>query len=257
MEIEGLTFYQAISLINSMDRSDLTLIEPKRLPREPEGIALPKGVYSVSDEVGILGKRARAYLESRGFDLKELDSIGIGYCTERNRDDAGQDYFGRIIIPFLYRGRLQYFIARSFIGSQPKYKNPPKEVTGVGKADILFNQDALDLYDEVFVLEGAIDALTLGKKSVASMGWSLSKKQERLMLMSQVQKFVFVPDPGFYQKALKTAMRFIDHKQVYVLNLDREQGDVNVVGKDRVMSIYRQTKPLTRRDAVDLMNKFV
>lgn len=61
---------------------------------------------------------ARRYAESRGLTSDEIAEWGIGYAVD------GQ-LAGRIVIPICDdRGRLLSYTARSFVGEEPRYKNP-------------------------------------------------------------------------------------------------------------------------------------
>jgi len=208
-------------------------------------IHMPEGYKSISEVSGSLAERARKYLIGRGFDIDVLDTMGFGYC-----DNPESDYFGRIIIPFKQHGRLIYYIGRDFIGNYLRYHNPPRDQIGIGKGDVLFNADALEIFDTVFVTEGWSDALTVGQNGISTQGWSLSPKQSEQILISSCDELVFAPDAGtdgsgesFYKKALHTAIKFIGHKKIKVLNLNTftEGKDVNELGKEVIMDLYKRT----------------
>ena len=96
-------------------------------------------------------------MSSRGFTIEELSKHGIGYVATEG------PFFGYLIIPYYYKGMLRYYNARNVIGQGPRYNNPNKDITGLGKEFIIFNQDALDMYSSIFICEGAINALTMGE----------------------------------------------------------------------------------------------
>lgn len=220
-------------------------------------VTLPHSYQPILEGSGIMGVRARAYLTNRGFDLKALDKLGVGYCN-RSHDDAKQDYLGYIIVPFKRKGKLVYYLGRDFMGRDDKYryKNPAFEDVGVGKGDVLLNEDSLYLFDEVCLLEGWADAYTIGKEALSSQGWSLSKTQLDLIINSPVDCICIIPDPGadekgetFYKKALQMAFKLVDYKQVKVLDLNPfvslydQKPDVNVLGKD-IINKLRKEAPL-------------
>ena len=222
--------------------------------QEVSGVDLPIGYKGILDGDGIMAQRAREYLMGRGFDLDRLDRMGIGYVSHKQEVEPSDDYFGYIIIPFLSMGELVYYIGRDFIGNFLRYKNPLKEQTGVGKGDVLFNEDALHLYETAFIVEGWADAVTIGENGVSTQGWSLSQRQKRLIMSSEVDRLVFVPDAGvdgtgksFYEKALESATSFINSgKEVYVLDLNvLDSGkDINELGKDVIMGLYNSSEPM-------------
>ncbi|CAB4185337.1 hypothetical protein UFOVP1492_80 [uncultured Caudovirales phage] len=239
-----------------LDRSiidDLTLVVRK------SQVELPKGFTPLLDGTGVFGVRARNYLEDRGFNLKTLDAMGFGYC-DRQDEDEKMNFFGRIIIPFKYRGKLVYYIGRTFIDDGLRYKNPPTDAFGIGKSDLFFNEDALEMRETVCLLEGWADAATIGKAAIASLGWSLSVIQRTKIIESTAKRIVVIPDKGFYVQAVKTSMDFLDHKEVYVVNLDevhevdentgKEKKDANELGRPYILGLIENTPRLTFDSAI-------
>lgn len=259
MDVEGITSDAAWRLVDSQKQSSINLNIVQELNvRQVQSVNLPDGFKSIMEGDTVLARRARAYLQKRNLDLEQMDRLGVGYC-DTHAKDSENDYFGYIIIPFKFRGLMQYYLGRDFIGNFLRYKNPAKDMFGVGKTEILFNEDALELRKVVFITEGCFDALTLGKNGVATMGWSLSSQQKGKLLNSNCKTLVFVPDVGFYIEAIKTAVPFIGHKEVKVLPMDTlsEYGkDVNEVGWERVLELNKRTKPMTFADAVMAVNQY-
>lgn len=259
MDYEQLDYYNAKELINSQTKAaiDLEILaEVNGTEIVKSDAYLPEGFTSLLSGKGVIGNRARKYLLDRKFDIEKLDSLGFGYCNKKAKEPA-DDYFGYIIIPFFKKGLLQYYIGRDFIGNFLRYKNPKKEAFGVGKADLLYNEDALLRHKTVYLTEGWADAATLGEKGIASLGWSLSDTQKQSIMTSKIKELVVVPDADFYQEALKTAMPFLEKFKVKVVNFDsiKEFGkDVNDVCKsgnlNMVFDLIKQTPHLTFGDAI-------
>jgi len=185
-------------------------------------VNLPDNFYLLNERVP-LQERALSYLvEDRKLDYDLLISRSIGFCNKGK-------FFGRIIIPFM-NPTLQYYTGRSFIGSEPKYDNPRKEDVGIGKSEIFYNEEQLK-QNEAILVEGAIDALTCGELGIASSGWSLSDTQISKIIKSPLKDLYVIPDKGFFNKAVTTGRLFLDHKNVYITNLDKADGnDVNQIG---------------------------
>lgn len=256
-------YVKAKDILNNCIESAIELENLKGLEAKVvSSVSLPTGYNSILDGDGILGQRARAYLSDRGFDLNELDKKGIGYCNESDMD-KDSDFLGYIIIPFIEKGKLRYYIGRDFVGNFLRYKNPPKDKFGVGKGDVLFNADAMRIYSEVYVAEGWADACEMGRVGISTQGWSLSKDQKDDMLKSDCESFVFIPDVGtdntgrtFYSKAVELAIDFIEHKEVHVLDLSvySDLGkDANEIKKENILKLRKQSKPLTLEYAAELL----
>jgi hypothetical protein len=256
-DIEDTSLILANQLVNAYEPTDISFqaidLGGSGKYVVKEDIALPTGFTPILEGEGVIGKRARAYLTKRGFDLKVLDRLGFGYCNDHNEDFA-QDYFGYIVIPFRSKGQLIYYIGRDFMGNELRYKNPKKDLFGVGKNDLFYNEDALHIENVVFITEGWADAQTIGDNAVSTQGWDLSDRQAGILLKSSCQNLVFVPDLGeergetFYKKALKAALPFANHKKVFVLDtspLAPYGKDVNDYGKDRLMEIFYKSSALT------------
>lgn len=230
-------------------------------------VTLPDGFTPILDGKDSLAIRARRYLSKRGFDLEELNREGFGYCVKEH-EEFNKNFFGYIIVPFKRAGKLIYYIGRSFIGHDEfRYKNPPTDYVGIGKSDVIFNEEAIHLYREVFTTEGWSDAKTIGKKGTATLGWSLSALQKRLYMTSQCKRLVFIPDAGrdkgshltFYQKATQLAVDFLDTgKEIFVVDLNGlgKGKDVNELGRDAVMEQYRNHTPkLTWSLAMEILTE--
>jgi len=213
----GIGYIDATELVGVIDRP-LQL----KIPKETlSGVSLPPSVSLFND--CIMADRARAYLKERKLDLGILDDKG--WCV-------GMEgvWLGRIIIPFKIKGQLKYYIGRNFIGSEPKYQNPLSSDVGVGKSELFYNQDALVTKPEGCLVEGAIDAETIGDSAIASLGWKLSKAQISLIVNSRWKSLHIVPDKGFHDKAKATALYFTPYMDVYIHKVAEPFKDINEAG---------------------------
>lgn len=235
-------------------------------------VTMPVGYKSLLEGDSALARRARAYLSSRGFDLDRLDSKGFGYSNKHYNDpddskSFSKDFFGYIIIPFTKDGILQYYIGRDFLGRDDfRYKNPPADFVGVGKSEVIYNEAALYLHDEVGIFEGWADAETLGDTGTATLGWSLSQFQINKYLNCPAKKLVFFPDAGvdgdgvsFYKKAVRAATTFLDmNKEIVVVDMNKvasgDKKDLNSIGLKPVQDLYYRTRPLTWAKAMKILN---
>ena len=121
-----------------------------------------------------------------------------------------------------------------------RYKNPAKEKFGVGKGDVLFNEEALYMQDTIYLTEGWADAATMGKLGVSTQGLDLGIMQTSMIIQSPVKEVIIVTDAGQYRQGLKQAEKLYRHKICKVLDLKMlsEYGkDINEIGKDKVLSL--------------------
>lgn len=236
-EVEKCNYYEACQILNNCKSAaiDLEVLSDIETTVVASDITLPDGWQSIADGTGMMGNRARAYLEQRGFDIDALDFKGFGYCNKHHSSygtdayDINKDFYGYIIVPFKSQGRLQYYLGRDFMNQFLRYKNPPADWAGVGKSDVIYNEEALYMHKTIFVVEGWSDAEMLGKRGTATLGWTMSRQQLNAYHKSKASKLIFIPDAGvdqatgqtYYQKAVQVAMGFLEtEKKVYVVDLN-------------------------------------
>lgn len=234
IEVEVSNIAQARLFIGAFEEAEY-LETPQEYLKETT-VNLPEGYRSLVVGDSKLGKQARKYMESRGFDIYDLAMKGVGYCR------SGR-YWGRIIIPFYEAGEIVYFNARKFMGGGTKFDNPKVEDFGTGKAMLIYNIDALHIYDTVYVVESATNVLTLGDDAVAGGGKVFSKYQISKLLQSPVKNFIIILDPDAFLDAIRLAMELLPHKGVKLIQLPPKlylrpekktvEVDVNSIGKKR------------------------
>lgn len=207
--------------------------------KEITGIPHPENFKRLSYGNGLLANRARKYLFDRSFDIDYLDNKGFGYF------DSGE-FIGHIFIPYFVNGMLVYYSLRNFIGGTPRYYNLPNKTFDIGKSEILFNQDALNIFDSVYIVEGAFDALTMGYNGSSLSGWNISTIQLEYMLKSPCKRFIFIPDKGFYSQTIKEAAKLLFKKEVFVIDtrIFEVGDDVNDWGKESIKELEKLCKPL-------------
>lgn len=211
-----------------------------RLIRKYKAVKLPDGFRSLMDGNDLIGRAARHYMRKRGFNIEELSLKGVGYCIKG-------EYFGYIIFPFYIKGELVYFQGRIFMGDGPKMKNPPDEAFGIGKSQVIFNQDALYIYTRAFIVESITNALTLGDAGAAIQGKTISNNQMSSIIFSPCEKAVIILDPDAYKEAVEMAMGIVNYKKVKVVKLPDQMKiegkmrdvDVNAIGKKKTLEFVK------------------
>jgi hypothetical protein len=250
MDVENIeTYSEAVRFLDNGSFNELTFKEEKIELAEAKPVYLPEGYKNISLGNSVLAKGMRAYVKKRGFDLEFASKNGIGYC------DSG-DRFGYLIIPYYYQGQLRYYNARNVMGNGSRYNNPTKDITGVGKEFIIFNHDALGMYNQVFICEGAINALTMGERGVATMGKAVSRYQLNEFIKSPVKRFIILLDHDAIDKAIDLALKLVNFKKVKVVIFPDER-DVNDIGRKNTMRLVYSFHYQTYSELIQLKNRLV
>jgi hypothetical protein len=152
---------------------------------------LPADFVGVLDSDEVMFSKARKYLKKRGFGKEEIQYYNLGICPETH------PY--RVIIPV----EFGYYQARGvYKWMEPKYMNPQVEAR-----DYIFNSRALELYDEVPILEGAFSAMAIGKNAVALIGKEPVQEKVERFINSDVKRFCVGLDYGAEKWAVMLATK--------------------------------------------------
>lgn len=144
------------------------LIKPEELKKQElkkPKLRLPEGYVKFKDSNTrfIPHIEAYKYLKSRGITDEMIDKFNIGYTVSG-------DFAYRIVIPsYNTEGVLNYFVARAWVPKKMKYKNP-----SVPKDEIIFNENLIDWNKDIYLCEGAFDALFLDN-AIVMLGKVMSK----------------------------------------------------------------------------------
>lgn len=246
------------SLVNRLDNyrdaiNSLKTEETGRLIRrkkvetrevKPKDLTFPKGYNNILTGSGIIAQSARNYLKQRGYDIYDLALRGIGYGTE--------DLLGFIIFPYISEGKLKYYTCRKYIGDKA-FKNPEESEVGVGKSDLIYNEDCLKIYKEVNIVESITNALTLDDNTIALGGKAISPKQLNILIKSGVENFNILLDPDAIEESYKLSLKLASYRMVRNV---RWQGnyDVNNLGKKVTKYLIKRTPLMSYKE---LYNKYL
>lgn len=248
MDIEGFTeYHELINFLNNGQFDELQFKEEKIELSDAKPVYLPDGFKLINQGTSQVARSIRSYMSSRGFTIEELSKHGIGYVATEG------PFFGYLIIPYYYNGTLRYYNARNVIGQGPRYNNPNKDITGLGKEFIIFNQDALDMYSSIFICEGAINALTMGDRAIATMGKAVSRYQLNGLIKSPCQRYIILLDFDAQKYAIDLALKLILYKKVKVVFFE-DSRDVNDLGKKAVLRKVYRTRYTTYQELIKLKN---
>lgn len=223
---------EVMTMLNSSYGIDLGLFAEKE-EHEYTGLKLPESYLPITIGNSKVANIARKMLRERGFNIRTLSMMGVGYCTKG-------PYKFRIIFPYYCKGELVYFQARDIFDIGPKFTNPMSEEVGVGKQTIIYNEDALDIYKKVWLFESPTNCLTIGLRATGYLGKNLSPYQISRVIDSKAEKIVIGLDDDAYAIALKLGIKLSRYKKVKVLKFPKDL-DANALGKKKTILLEKNT----------------
>lgn len=172
------------------------LIKPEELRQQENKkpkLKLPEGYTTFEDSNPrfIPHIEAYKYLQSRGITDEIIKKYKIGYTVTG-------DFAYRIIVPsFNKEGVLNYFVARSWVKSRLKYKNPTAE-----KDQIIFNEGLIDWNKDVYLVEGAFDGFFL-ENSIVMLGKKMSSLLFETLYANAKGNIIICTDGDAWKDGLK------------------------------------------------------
>jgi len=225
--------YNAIfSKVNrySSEYDTTEVVEQVELPKEFTPLYKPANSYK--------RKHALNYLLGRGLRPEDIVKYNIGFCEEG-------EYRDKIIIPsYDERGKLNFFVGRSFYQTQYKHKNPKvsKDIVGF---ELLINWDT-----PLVLCEGAFDAIAIRRNVIPLFGKSIQSELEKKIIGNSVKKLYIVLDSDAIKNAIGLAKKFMSYGiQTHLVDLGDE--DPSDMGYDKVNKLIYNTPPLDLRKLVE------
>lgn len=240
------TFNEVMNLLNKYDSFSIDISDSLRDQNETHEDkikivqALPKEYKLIGLYDSKLEKIARAQLKKRGFSVNRAMMLGIGYC-------GTGEHAQRLIIPFYQGGKIVYYNSRSLLKIGVKYKNPDEESFGIGKGHVIYNYDALNFYNKIWLFEGVFNAITIGSNATATGGKILSPWQIDQYLKSKCKKLVIALDDDAYAEALRLALKFGPYKMIKILKFPKGK-DANDLGRKATMKLEKKTPYMTYKE---------
>ena len=248
MDLEKLTNkYLVFKLLEEQEKLEYKEIGLDTTLKEIKNIKLPEGFKLLNSGDNQLAISARNYIKKRGFNPKEMALKGWGYGT------TGK-YRGYIIIPIFFKDKLVYFTSRRFIGNGPKFMNLEMDEDVIGKNMVLYNYEALFMYDKVRLVESVMNAETLGDNTIASNGKKLSSYQLNLIIKSPCTHVTVLLDRDAFDDSIKLALDLIQYKQIKLVQFPDDR-DVNDLGKKETLKLIYKSKYLTYGKLLNLKNE--
>jgi len=225
--------YNAIfSRVNrySSEYDDTEVVEQVQLPKEFKPLYKPTNSFKY--------KHALNYLLGRGLRAEDIVKYNIGYCEEG-------EYRDKIIIPsYDERGKLNFFVGRSFYQTQYKHKNPKvsKDIVGF---ELLINWDT-----PLVLCEGAFDAIAIRRNAIPLFGKSIQSELEKKIIGNSVKKLYIVLDSDAIKNALRLAKKFMSYGiQTHLVDMGDE--DPSEMGYDKINKKIYDTPPLDLRKLME------
>jgi len=206
------------------------VVEQVELPKEF------KPLYQQSNS--IKWKHALNYLLNRGLRVEDIVKYNIGYCEDG-------EYADKIIIPsYDEKGKLNFFVGRSFYETKFKHKNPKvsKDIVGF---DLLVNWDT-----PIVLCEGAFDAIAIRRNAIPLFGKSIQTELEKKIIGNSVKKLYICLDSDALKNALGLAEKFMSYGiQTHLVDLGNE--DPSEMGYDNINKKIYDTPPLDLRKLME------
>lgn len=225
--------YNAIfSRVNryNYDQANDQVNDQVELPKEFIPLYKPSNSYK--------RKHALNYLLGRGLRPEDIVKYNIGYCDEG-------EYRDKIIIPsYDERGKLNFFVGRSFYQTQYKHKNPKvsKDIVGF---ELLINWDT-----PLVLCEGAFDAIAIRRNAIPLFGKSIQSELEKKIIGNKVKKLYIVLDSDALKNALGLAKKFMSYGiETHLVDLGEE--DPSDMGYDNINELIYNTPALDLRKLME------
>ena len=206
------------------------VVEQVELPKEF------KPLYQKSNS--IKWKHALNYLLNRGLRVEDIVKYNIGFCESGEYED-------KIIIPsYDERGKLNFFVGRSFYDTKFKHKNPKvsKDIVGF---DLLVNWDT-----PIVLCEGAFDAISIRRNAIPLFGKSIQSELEKKIVGNSVKKLYICLDSDALKNALGLAKKFMSYGiETHLVDLGNE--DPSEMGYTRINKKIYDTPPLDLRKLME------
>ena len=197
-------------------------------------ISLPseyKPLYNITNP-SLIERHALVYLRGRGIYDEDIIKYNIGYCAEGK-------YKNRVIIPIYdKKGRLNYFVARSFDDSSLAYLNPQLS------RDIIPNEYLINWNLPIILCEGIFDAIAIKRNVIPLLGKNIQNALMKKIVTSQVKKIYICLDKDAFKKALQFCEELLrEDKEVYLIEMDDK--DPSKMGFESFTRLIQTIESLT------------
>jgi DNA primase len=213
--------------------NDSTKIE---VEKENIPIIIPKEYISLGDisDTSLEKRQALAYLKRRMVTSSDILKYNIGYCK------TGR-YRNKVVVPsYDSRGRLNYFVARSF------EKEPLQKIDSpsCNKSEMIGFEYYINWNVPVILCEGVFDAIAIKRNAIPLFGKTISKALMIKLLQPQVKTIYLALDDDAIMESIDHAQKLIDYgKEVYLIRLQGK--DPSEIGFEGMIQYLHNAQPVT------------
>lgn len=195
------------------------------------------------------------YMRGRGFSDEMISKADLR--VDRSLS-AGQ-LFGRVVIPNEVVSRIftDIYVARSFVGDNPKYLYPSDS----NKSTVVYNLDSLpDNPKELFINEGALDSIVVGlDKSVSIYGKHGSDYQINKILSKNANNYYVSLDSDARKESDRLCEKLYERcnidSTIYQVLLPEGMDAVDL-GRDKYLELARDSHPYVPKRFKSLLEYF-
>jgi DNA primase len=188
----------------------------------------------------ITARHAINYLQKRGLTYADILKHHIGFC------ETGK-YQNMVIIPsYSSKGKLDYFIARSF------EENPSKRIKApMSDKNIIGFESLINWNLPIIISEGPFDAIAIKRNAIPLFGKIISPKLKNKLMLNKVKSVYLALDKDAIKNTIKIAEELIGlGKKVYVMRM--EDKDPSLLGFKEFNNQIQQLKPFSLMDLMKL-----
>ena len=203
--------------------------------KQYEVVELPKEFVSLTKpSTKLTYRQAKSYIISRGITDTDIVKYNIGYC------ETGK-YKNSIIVPsYDARGRINYFISRSFERDPGRKYNAPS----CNKNHLVGLEYFINWKVPVILCEGIFDAIALKRNAVPLFGKTIPEALMMKLVQSDVKTVYLALDNDAFKSSIKYAQQLINlGKDVYLIELEGK--DPSEIGFEDMTKYLHHAKQLT------------
>ncbi len=203
--------------------------------KQYEVVELPKEFMSLTkSSTKLTYRQAKSYIISRGITDTDIIKYGIGYC------ETGK-YKNSIIVPsYDARGRINYFISRSFERDPGRKYNAPS----CNKNHLVGLEYFINWKVPVVLCEGIFDAIALKRNAIPLFGKTIPEALMMKLVQSDVKTVYLALDNDAFKSSIKYAQQLINlGKDVYLIELEGK--DPSEIGFEEMTKYLHHAKQLT------------